>query len=216
MLLQQKTRTLLMAFLMLFLTVALPAQTMAAPLLKWGSSNGDVWDLQYRLQVLGYYNKTLDGRYGANTVQAVKKFQKDYGLAADGVVGQQTWKKLKKVSVNRTEMQMLAQLVYSEARGEPYIGQVAVAAVAMNRLQSNLFPNTVRDIIFEPRAFTAIDDGQYWLIPDKTAYKAAWDAVRGWDPTHNALYYFNPDTATSKWIWSRPQIKKIGSHIFSK
>jgi len=216
MLFKQKMRTLLLAFFTLILTVALPMETMAAPLLKWGSSSGDVWDLQYRLQVLGYYNTALDGSYGNNTYQAVKQFQKNYGLATDGIAGKNTWQTLKKVSVNQQEMQMLAQLVYSEARGEPYTGQVAVAAVVMNRLQSDLFPATVKGIIFEPLAFTAIADGQYWLTPDKTAYQAAWDAVRGWDPTQNALYYFNPDTATSKWIWSRPQVTKIGRHIFAK
>lgn len=121
-----------------------------------------------------------------------------------------------KVSVNQNEMQMLAQLVYSEARGESFKGQVAVAAVALNRLQSKDFPNTLKGVIFEPYAFTAVDDGQYWLSPNKTAYRAAWEAVRGWDPTNGALYYFNPATATSKWIWSRPQVVQIGKHIFAK
>lgn len=217
MLLQRKTlTTLLIAMLAVILAFVLPMQTMAAPTLKMGSQSGDVWDLQYRLQVLGYYQDDLDGSYGPKTYQAVRQFQKNYGLSVDGVAGEKTWRALKKFSVNRGEMQMLAQLVYSEARGESYQGQVAVAAVVMNRLQSNLFPNTVKGVIFEPLAFTAIADGQYWLTPNKTAYQAAWDAVRGWDPTGNAIYYFNPDTATSKWIWSRPQIKKIGKHIFAK
>jgi N-acetylmuramoyl-L-alanine amidase len=217
MLLQRKTlTTLLIAMLTAILALALPMQTLAAPTLKVGSASGDVWDLQYRLQVLGYYKDDLDGSYGANTYQAVKKFQKNYGLSADGVAGEKTWRALKKVSVNQAEMQMLAQLVYSEARGESYEGQVAVAAVAMNRLQSSQFPNTLKGVIFEPLAFTAIADGQYWMTPNKKAYQAAWDAVRGWDPTQNALYYFNPDTATSKWIWTRPQIKKIGKHIFCR
>lgn len=217
MLLQRKTlTTLLIAMLTVILALVLPMQTMAAPTLKMGSQSGDVWDLQYRLQVLGYYQDDLDGSYGPKTYQAVRQFQKNYGLTVDGVAGENTWRALKKVSVNRREMQMLAQLVYSEARGESYTGQVAVAAVVMNRLQSNLFPNSVKGVIFEPLAFTAIADGQYWLTPNKTAYQAAWDAVRGWDPTGNAIYYFNPDTATSKWIWSRPQIKKIGKHIFAK
>lgn len=217
MLLQRKTlTTLLIAMLTVILALVLPMQTMAAPTLKMGSQSGDVWDLQYRLQVLGFYQDDLDGSYGPKTYQAVRQFQKNYGLSVDGIAGEKTWGALKKVSVNRGEMQMLAQLVYSEARGESYTGQVAVAAVVMNRLQSSLFPNTVKGVIFEPLAFTAIADGQYWLTPNKTAYQAAWDAVRGWDPTGNAIYYFNPDTATSKWIWSRPQIKKIGKHIFAK
>lgn len=188
----------------------------AAQTLKPGASSGDVWDLQYRLQLLGYYPAPLDGFYGNSTTRAVRSFQDDYGLPVNGVVGTQTWIALKKNSVNANELTLLAKLVYSEARGEPYVGKVAVAAVAMNRLQSSKFPNSLREVIFQERAFTAVADGQFWLTPDKDAYRAAWEAARGWDPTSKALYYFNPNTATSKWIWSRPQIKKIGNHIFTK
>jgi N-acetylmuramoyl-L-alanine amidase len=114
------------------------------------------------------------------------------------------------------DIQLMANAVYGEARGEPYTGQVAVAAVILNRLDSATFPNTISGVIFEPRAFTAVADGQIWLTPNDTAKKAVLDAINGWDPTGNALYYFNPDTATSAWIWGRPQIKKIGKHIFCK
>ncbi|MED4586828.1 spore cortex-lytic enzyme [Brevibacillus choshinensis] len=208
----------LITLLLAILAVAcvMPTESFAATQLQRGSVSGDVWDLQYRLQMLGYYKDNLDGTYGSNTSNAVKQFQRNYGLTADGVVGNKTWNVLKKVSVNKTEMQLLAQLVYSEARGEKYEGQVAVAAVAMNRLQSGDFPDTVKGVIFEPYAFTAVDDGQFWLTPNVTAYQAAWDAVRGWDPSNGSLYYFNPDTATSNWIWTRPQIKKIGKHIFAR
>ncbi|MED1781898.1 spore cortex-lytic enzyme [Brevibacillus fortis] len=205
--------TLLAAFMAV--AFIFPANSLAATQIQRGSVNGDVWDLQYRLQMLGYYNGKLDGIYGANTTKAVRQFQKAYGLQIDGITGPNTWRVLKKVSVNKAEMQMLAQLVYSEARGEPYKGQVAVAAVALNRIQSKSFPNTLAGVIFEPLAFTAVDDGQFWMTPNKTAYQAAWDAVRGWDPTSNSLYYFNPVTATSKWIWSRKHVKKIGKHIFA-
>lgn len=112
------------------------------------------------------------------------------------------------------ELQLIANAVYGEARGEPYEGQVAVAAVILNRIESSEFPNTVSEVIFQPRAFTAVDDGQIWLTPNERAKEAVIDAINGWDPTENALYYFNPVTATSKWIWSRPQIKTIGKHIF--
>jgi N-acetylmuramoyl-L-alanine amidase len=108
----------------------------------------------------------------------------------------------------------MANAVYGESRGEPYVGQVAVAAVILNRLHSPNFPNSVSGVIFQPGAFTAVADGQIWLTPNKTASKAVQDAVNGWDPTGGAIYYFNPDTATSAWIWSRPQIKTIGKHIF--
>lgn len=114
------------------------------------------------------------------------------------------------------DINLMAQAVYGESRGEPYIGQVAIAAVILNRVQSPTFPNTVSGVIFEPRAFTAVTDGQIYMTPNDTAKKAVLDAINGQDPTGNALYYFNPDTATNKWIWSRPQIKKIGKHIFCK
>ncbi|WP_066047543.1 spore cortex-lytic enzyme [Robertmurraya korlensis] len=117
---------------------------------------------------------------------------------------------------SQNDIQLMANAVYGEARGEPYIGQVAVAAVILNRVQSATFPNTVSGVIFEPRAFTAVADGQIWLTPNENAKKAVMDAMNGWDPTGNAIYYFNPDTATSGWIWSRPQIKRIGKHIFCK
>lgn len=108
----------------------------------------------------------------------------------------------------------MANAVFGEARGEPYEGQVAVAAVILNRLESPDFPNSISDIIFQPLAFTAVADGQIWLTPNERAKQAVLDAMNGWDPTENALYYFNPKTATSKWIWTRPQIKQIGQHIF--
>lgn len=115
---------------------------------------------------------------------------------------------------SQNDIQLMANAVYGEARGEPYIGQVAVAAVILNRVESAPFPNTVAGVIFEPRAFTAVADGQIYLTPNEKAKEAVLDALNGWDPTGEALYYFNPDTATSSWIWTRPQIKKIGKHIF--
>lgn len=112
------------------------------------------------------------------------------------------------------DLQILANAVYGEARGEPYEGQVAVAAVILNRLESPEFPDTISEIIFQPLAFTAVADGQIWLTPNERAKQAVLDAINGWDPSENALYYFNPKTATSKWIWTRQQIKQIGEHIF--
>lgn len=187
----------------------------AAPILKYGSANGDVWDIQYRLKTLGFNSQPLDGHYGTHTKSAVYKFQKAYGIAPDGIAGSQTWKALKKYSLNKSEMDIMARIIYSEARGESYTAQVAVGAVVMNRIHSDQFPNNIRDVVFQPGAFTAIDDGQFWLTPNRTAYLAALDAVRGWDPSRGSLFYFNPNTATSKWIWSRPQNLKIGNHIFT-
>lgn len=115
---------------------------------------------------------------------------------------------------SQNDLQLLAQTVYGEARGEPYIGQVAIAAVVLNRLEDERFPDTVSGVIYQPGAFTCVADGQLYLTPDETAKKAVRDAINGWDPSHGSVYYFNPDTATSKWIWSRPQKLKIGKHIF--
>ena len=187
----------------------------AATTLTQGSENGDVWDLQFRLKLLGFYSATLDGKYGISTYRAVQRFQQQYGLQVDGITGDNTWKALKKYSLNQSELNIMARTIYSEARGESYTGQVAVGAVVMNRIKSNLFPNTIAEVVFQKGAFTAVDDGQYWLTPNSTAYLAAQDAVRGWDPTYGSLYYFNPDTATSAWIWSRKQNIKIGKHIFA-
>ncbi|OME20059.1 spore cortex-lytic enzyme [Paenibacillus odorifer] len=187
----------------------------AAPVLTIGSSSGDVWDLQYRLKTLDFYTEPLDGVYGSQTKAAVAKFQKAYGISADGISGTKTWNVLKKHTLNINEMDILAKVIYSESRGEPYVGQVAVGAVVMNRIQSSQFPDNIKEVVFQKGAFTAVSDGQYWLTPNQTAYLAALDAVRGWDPTNNSIYYFNPDTATSAWIWSRPQNLKIGKHIFA-
>ncbi|GBG07920.1 spore cortex-lytic protein [Paenibacillus agaridevorans] len=196
-------------------TVMQPASAAAPATLQYGSTGADVPDLQYRLKTLGYFNEGLTSYYGGVTRHSVLLFQRDYGLKADGIAGPATWKMLKKVSVNRHELDLLARIIYGEARGEPYAGQVAVGAVVMNRVAHASFPDTVKDVIEQPRAFTAVDDGQYYMKPDTTAYKAALDAVRGYDPSGGALYYFNPDTATSSWIWSRKQIGKIGRHIFA-
>jgi spore cortex-lytic enzyme len=117
---------------------------------------------------------------------------------------------------SKADINLMANAVYGESRGEPYIGQVAVSSVIINRVADPRFPNTISDVIFQPGAFTAVSDGQIWLTPNDTAKRAVMDAINGWDPSQGALYYFNPDTATSAWIWSRPQIQKIGKHIFCK
>lgn len=174
--------------------------------------------VQSRLKDLGYYTGPIDGYLGGNTIPAVKKFQKDYGLAVDGIVGTQTLKALG-VSVganqSNSDLYLLAKCVYAEARGEPYTGQVAVAAVILNRVASPNFPNSISGVIYQPWAFTAVNDGQIALEPDQTAYNAAQDALNGWDPTYGCLYYYNPTTATSKWIFSRQTVVQIGEHIFA-
>lgn len=213
-------------------------------ILRVGVQTGDVYELQGRLSYLGYYKGRIDGDFGWSTYSSVRTFQWKFGMRADGVVGGKTKLKLWQVtkswrpgagraapkqpasnnrnnsnvgSVNNftaNEIDLLAHAVYGEARGESYIGQVAVAAVIINRISSPLFPKSISGVIYQPGAFTAVADGQINLQPDASSKKAARDAINGWDPSGNAIYYFNPDTATSKWIWSRPQIKQIGKHIF--
>jgi len=117
---------------------------------------------------------------------------------------------------NSSNLNLLARLVYGEARGEPYTGQVAVAAVVLNRVKSSSFPNTVSGVIYQAGAFSVVNDGQINLTPNQTAYNAARDALNGWDPSYGSIYYFNPNTATSSWIWSRPHVITIGNHRFCK
>src|SRR5690606_27432290 len=157
---------------------------------------------------------------GKTTQQATNQKQKQPQTNQQQTGAQQVPTGTTKVNVphgfSQNDINLMANAVYGEARGEPYEGQVAIAAVILNRLKSPIFPDTVSGIIFEPRAFTAVADGQIWLTPDETAKRAVLDAINGWDPSGNALYYFNPETATSPWIWTRPQIKRIGTHIFCK
>lgn len=196
--------------------------------LKKGSSGNDVEKIQSRLKQWGYYDGPIDGVFGQATEDAVKFFQRRNGIAADGVVGSRTAAAIGitigsdggayKPSGGGTatgDVYLLARAIYGEARGEPYAGQVAVAAVILNRVASAKFPNSIAGVIYQPGAFTAVDDGQINLTPDETAIKAARDALNGWDPSGGALYYFNPNTATSAWIWSRPLIVVIGRHRFA-
>ncbi|WP_236784406.1 spore cortex-lytic enzyme [Alteribacter salitolerans] len=330
-------RLLIAAIVCLQFVVLLPsmeAHAFTDQVIQKGATGDDVVELQSRLQYIGFYHDTIDGVYGWGTYWSVKKYQDEFGLEADGLVGPKMKQMLEKSTefdkafvhrmlnegrqfthyggmpledqkgpkpgtgqgpapgkpaspgkqqpgdegrqqqgapeqetpeaapaprdqpgapaeetpaepapgdadipaeeevpeqdneadiqkaINTPEgftdndIQIMAQAVYGEARGEPYTGQVAVAAVILNRIESPTFPNNPSGVIFEPRAFTAVADGQINLEPDETARRAVLDAINGQDPSGNAMYYFNPDTATSGWIWSRPQIKRIGKHIF--
>lgn len=189
-----------------------------------GSSGSEVRQIQEKLKRWGYYSGSVDGIYGSGTEKAVKKFQKANGLTADGIAGKATLNAMGITSKSSSsgggnssnDLNLLSKVVYSEARGEPYVGQVAVAAIVLNRVSNSSFPNTVAGVVYQSGAFDAVSDGQINLTPDSTARKAAQDAINGWDPTYGCIYYFNPSTATSKWIWSRPQVITIGKHIFCK
>ncbi len=174
--------------------------------------------VQSKLKDLGYYTGNIDGIYGPLTRSAVINFQRDYGLSVDGIVGPETLGALgvsNSTSQSSSDLYLLAKCVYAEARGEPYVGQVAVAAVILNRVESPEFPNTISGVIYQPWAFTAVHDGQINLEPNDTAYQAAKDALNGWDPTYGCLYYYNPVTATSQWIYSRQVVITIGKHVFA-
>lgn len=173
--------------------------------------------IQQALKDLGYYQGSIDGIIGQATTSAIKKFQSDNGLVADGIVGEKTAAKLNLggTTQSSSDLYLLAKCIHAEARGEEYVGQVAVAAVILNRVKSPEFPNTISGVIYQPWAFTAVNDGQINLEPNSTAYQAAKDAMNGWDPTYGCLYYYNPVTATSKWIYSRQVVLTIGKHVFA-
>ncbi len=193
---------------------------------KYGSRGNEVSQIQEKLKRWGYYNGSIDGIYGSKTLSAVKAFQRKNGLTVDGIAGQKTLSAMGINSsssgsnagnnTNSNDVNLLARVIYGEARGEPYTGQVAVGAVIMNRVKHNSFPNTLASVIYQSGAFDAVADGQVNLSPDSTAKKAAQDAINGWDPSYGAIYYFNPSTATNKWIWSRPLTVVIGKHRFCK
>lgn len=193
--------------------------------LKQGSTGSTVKTMQKKLKNWGYYKGAVDGIFGSGTKKAVIYFQKKNGLTADGIVGKKTLAALGMSSSDNSsnvtggysdaDVNLLTRLIYGEARGESYAGQVAVGAVVMNRIKSASFPNTMSGVIYQSYAFTAVSDGQINLTPNATAKKAALDAMNGWDPTYGALYYYNPATATSAWIFSRKTTVTIGNHVFA-
>ena len=197
----------------------------AETLSKYGSRGTEVTQIQTKLKRWGYYSGNIDGIYGTQTVNAVKYFQRKNGLTVDGIAGPATLRAMgimtsssssSSSSSYNSNLNLLAKVIYSEARGEPYTGQVAVGAVCLNRVKSSSFPNTLSGVVYQTGAFDAVSDGQINLTPNSTARKAAQDALNGWDPSYGAIYYFNPSTATNKWIWSRPVTVTIGNHRFCK
>ncbi len=186
---------------------------------KKGSTGNMVSQIQTVLKNQGFYGGIVDGVFGSGTEKALKGFQKEYGLTPDGKAGPAT---LKAMGLSQSTTQnsdsgdtnLLARLISAEARGEPYSGQVAVGAVVLNRVKSPIFPNTIAGVIYQNGAFTCITDGQFNEEVSESAYRAARDAMNGVDPCGGAIYYFNPATASSKWIWSRQLIVVIGKHRF--
>ena len=211
--------------LIFMLCLSISGAAMAATL-RVGSSGEEVKTLQTKLKRWGYYTGSIDGVFGSGTKKAVIAFQKKNGLTPDGIVGPATLKALGMQSSSGSSassgsntngnLYLLARLVYGEARGEPYKGQVAVAAVVLNRVKNSKFPNSVSGVIYQSGAFSVVSDGQINLTPDETAIKAAHDAMNGYDPTNGCLYYYNPAKTTNKWMLSKPVLLRIGNHAFFK
>lgn len=210
--------------LVILISAMLPAAVLAENL-RYGSRGDKVKELQQKLKRWGYYTGSIDGIFGSGTQAAVKKFQKKNGLTADGIVGPKTAAALGmnltssssssgSSSSSSGDLYLLARLVHGEARGEPYKGKVAVAAVVLNRVKSSSFPNTIAGVIYQRGAFDAVSDGQINMQPDNESIRAARDAMNGWDPSNGCLYYYNPKTATSRWMLSRPVLLRIGQHAF--
>jgi len=190
---------------------------------KYGSRGDEVIQIQTKLKRWGYYNGNVDGIYGSQTVSAVKYFQRSNGLTVDGIAGKKTLEAMGIYSSSNSttantssNLNLLSRLIYAEARGEPYEGQVAIGGVVLNRVKNSSFPNTIAGVIYQAGAFSVVNDGQINLSPNQTAINAARDALNGWDPSYGSIYYFNPKTATSAWIWSRPVVITIGNHRFCK
>jgi len=187
------------------------------------SATANTTEVQKRLKKWGYYTGVVDGINGPQTKAAVKRFQKRYGLTQDGIVGPLTAAKMglsvsgttSSNNYNSNDRYLLAKVIYAEARGESYTGQVAIGAVVLNRVDDSRFPNTIAGVIYQPWAFTAVNDGQINLEPNQKAYQAADDALNGWDPTYGCVYYYNPQTATSKWIFTTKKVTQIGKHVFA-
>ena len=225
---KRKIGILLIISIMLFVSynvVVRNAEVLA--LSKYGSRGEEVKQIQTKLKRWGYYSGSVDGIYGSQTLAAVKLFQKKNKLTVDGIAGTKTLQAMgifnssnssssSSSNVSSSNLNLLSRVVYGEARGESYTGQVAVAAVVLNRVKSSSFPNTISGVVYQSGAFDCVSDGQINLTPNETAKKAAQDALNGWDPTYGAIYYFNPATATNKWIWSRPMTVTIGKHRFCK
>lgn len=209
------------AFTVVFLYTDLFTQEEEAEalLIRRGSTGTTVRTIQTRLRQWGYYDGAVDGIFGPRTEAAVRHFQRRNGLAVDGIVGPKTAAAIgialaQTTTATTNDTYLLARCVYGEARGEPYTGQVAIAAVVLNRVRHPSFPNTISGVIYQPGAFTAVADGQINLTPNDTALRAARDAQNGWDPSNGAIYYYNPVTATNQWIRSRPIHLTIGRHVF--
>ncbi|MBQ6165634.1 MAG: spore cortex-lytic enzyme [Clostridia bacterium] len=199
------------------------SQTSAeAPVLsRLGSRGAEVRRIQQKLADLGYYSGSIDGVYGSKTESAVRAFQRNCGITADGIAGPKTLLYLglggsSGSQTSSSDLYLIAKVIAAEARGESYTGQVAVGAVILNRVAHPSFPDTVSGVVYQAGAFSCVRDSNWQVEPGTQAKKAAQDAINGWDPTGGALYYYNPAKTNDKWIRTRPVVVTIGSHVFCK
>ncbi len=191
---------------------------------KIGSRGNEVRQIQKKLKELGYYKGSVDGIYGTGTQKAVRSFQKNCGITADGVAGPKTLKYLGLSSSSSgssgaysgSDINLLAKLIAAEARGESYTGQVAVGAVVLNRVSHSSFPDTVAGVIYQKGAFSCVNDSNWSVSPNATSLKAARDCINGWDPSGGAIYYYNPAKTSNAFMYSRPVITTIGRHVFCR
>ena len=215
-----------LALAVVALGMALAPAALAAKVLEVGSSGSDVTAVQKKLIQWGYLTGSADGKYGEKTRRAVASFQRKNGLTADGRVGPATAAAMgvtlsggsvqaASASIISADHRLLSKLVYAEARGESYKGQVAVAAVVLNRVASASFPNTISGVIYQSGAFSCVSNGTINNTPDSAAIRAALDALNGWDPTGGCLYYYNPRGTDDAWIRTRTVKTVIGNHQFA-
>lgn len=208
--------------LLLCVVLSFAFTTESIALSKYGSRGAEVKEIQRRLKKWDYYSGDVDGIYGTKTKAAVVKFQKKNGLTADGIAGKKTLAKMGISSTNTnnsntsSDLNLLAKVISAEARGESYTGQVAVGAVILNRVAHASFPDSISGVVYQKGAFSCMTDGQINTKTADSCYKAAQDAINGWDPSGGAIYYYNPKTAKSSWIRNRPVIITIGNHVFCR
>lgn len=216
---------LLLPILALFCCLALASVPAADDTLsKVGSHGEEVRQIQQKLKNWGYYSGKLDGVYGIETKNAVVYFQRKNGLTPDGIAGPATLRAMGLASdtqanagaYSQSDVDLLTNIISAEARGEPFEGQVAVGAVVLNRMEHPSFPDTLAGVVYQPGAFTAITDGQIHEKIAESARRAAKEALNGADPSGGAIYYYNPDKTSNKWIRTRPVIKRIGAHLFCR
>ena len=212
----KKFLIVLLAFTALVLLLSLSVYALS----KIGSTGDEVTSIQSVLKEKGYYTGNIDGIYGTRTKNAVTNFQRDNGLAVDGIAGQKTLSALgisgsdSYGNYTSADYTLLARIISAEARGESYLGQVAVGAVILNRVEHPSFPDTVSGVVYQNGAFSCLYDGQFYESVADSSYAAARDALNGLDPSGGAIYYYNPSTATNKWIFGRKVITTIGKHVF--